>query len=250
MEVNKARFYNIVCDNTLSTHERYNIGTYKEKELHIILKRYFEPDDGFHEIPTNGYIADIRRDDEIIEIETSGFCGLRPKLEAYLPEYKVTLVYPLAAKKYISWIDPNTSEISPRKPSPRKADAYDMLFELVYILPYVNNENLTVLSPMLEIDEYRILNGWSRDKKRGGAKYERIPTDIFDILELSSDADYLKHIPEECGEVFTAPEFAKAAKIDSRQAYAVIKVLAARGVILPAGKKGRAAAYEKVNIKK
>lgn len=38
-------------------HKRYNIGTYKEKELHIILKKYFEPDSTYHEIKTNGFIA-------------------------------------------------------------------------------------------------------------------------------------------------------------------------------------------------
>ena len=76
MEINKARFYNSIYGVTLSEHERYNIGTYKEKKMHIILKRYFEEDEQYHEVPTNGYIADIRRDGNIIEIETSGFSGL------------------------------------------------------------------------------------------------------------------------------------------------------------------------------
>lgn len=243
MEINKTRFYNIVYDMTLSEHERFNIGTYNEKKLHIMLKKYFEPDTAFHEIPTNGFIADIRRGGVITEIETSGFSGLRPKLEAYLPEFRVNLVCPMAEKKYISWIDPETSEISPRKKSPKKANAYDLLFELVYILPFVKNENLTVLAPMLEIDEYRLLNGWSRDRKRGSTKYERIPTDIFGMIELSDDDDYRKFIPEACGEEFTVPEFAKAAKLQSRKAYAVVKVLNERGVIEKRGKKGRAALY-------
>ncbi len=167
MELNKARFYNIIYSTTLSEHERYNIGTYKEKKLHIILKKYFESDSAYHEIQTNGFIADIRRDDRIIEIETSGFSGLKPKLEAYLPEYYVTLVYPLAAKRYISWIDPETQEISPRRLSPKKANVYDAVFELVRILPYVNDEKLCIAAPLLEVDEYRMLDGWSRDRKKG-----------------------------------------------------------------------------------
>ena len=104
MEINKAHFYSVVYDTTFDEHERFNIGTYKEKKLHIILKKYFEPDERYHEIPTNGYIADIRKDNNIIEIETSGFSGLKPKLDAYLPTFHVTLVYPVAAKRYISWI--------------------------------------------------------------------------------------------------------------------------------------------------
>ena len=61
MEINRARFYTVVYNTTFDEHDRFNIGTYKEKKLHIILKRYFESDPAFHEIPTNGFIADIRR---------------------------------------------------------------------------------------------------------------------------------------------------------------------------------------------
>ena len=243
MEINKARFYNSIYGVTLSEHERYNIGTYKEKKMHIILKRFFEDDEQYHEVPTNGYIADIRRDGNIIEIETSGFSGLKPKLEAYLPEYQVTLVYPLAAKRYISWIDPETQEISARRLSPRKANVYDVLFELVRILPYVKNEKLTILAPLLEVDEYRMLDGWSRDRKKGSNRYERIPVDLIDIVELKSDADYRKYIPAEIGADFTVKEFSKAVKIQENRARGVVKVLEERGVVVNKGKVGRSFHY-------
>lgn len=246
-DVNKALFYDIVTSATRAEHERFNIGTYKEKELHIILKRYYEPDTTYHEIPTNGFIADINRDGIITEIETSGFSGLRPKLNAYLPEYKVRLVYPLAEKKYVSWIDPESAEISPRKKSPKKMDIYNVLAEMVYILPYVKNENLEILAPRLEIDEYRILDGWSRDKKRGATKYEKIPTDFYGTLTLVTDDDYICAIPETCRNGFTVPEFMRAAKTASRPSYAIVKVLCERGVIVQDGKVGRAAHYSLVS---
>lgn len=240
MELNKAHFYNIIYNTTFDEHERYNIGTYKEKKLHIMMKKYFEPDPQYHEIPTNGFIADIRRDGIITEIETSGFSGLKPKLEAYLDEYRVNLVYPMAAKRYISWIDPDTHEISARRQSPKKANAYDALFEMVRILPYVGHKNLTILAPLLEIDEYRVLNGWSRDRKKGSSRYERVPTDLFEILEFHTDDDFRRWIPETCGEDFTVNDFAKAAKIQISDARAVIKVMEQRGVIKFTGKQGRA----------
>lgn len=246
MLVNRARFYNIIYATSFDPHERYNIGTYKEKKLHILLKKYFEPDEDFHEVPTNGFIADIRRDGIITEIETNGFSGLKPKLAAYLPEYRVNLVYPLAAKKYVSWIDPETSAISSRKISPKKQNAYDLLFELVRILPYVKNENLTFVSPLLEIDEYKLLDGWSYDKKRGAHRFERMPTDIFDIIILSSDDDFRRYIPENCTNDFTVKDFASGAKIDTDKARAVIKVMEARGVITQSGKSGRSFKYSRI----
>lgn len=245
MEINKARFYNITYNNTFDIHERYNIGTYKEKKLHIILKKYFEEDETYHEIKTNGFIADIRRDRVITEIETSGFSGLGPKLSAYLSDYTVNLVYPIAHKKYVSWIDPETSTISNRRHSPKKMNAYDALFEMVRILPYINDPNLCILVPLLELDEYRLLDGWSYDKKRGSHRYERIPTDLIDIIEFRADEDFIKYIPESLPASFTLNEFSKSCKIDSRVARAVIKVFETRGLISYSGKRGRAHVYSK-----
>lgn len=246
MDINKAHFFNIIYNTTFDVHERYNIGTYKEKKLHIILKKYFEPDDIYHEIPTNGYIADVRKNGIITEIETSGFTGISEKLRAYLPEYKVNLVFPVAVKKYVSWIDPDSSDISKRHLSPKKQNIYDAMFELVKILPHLKNENLTILFPFLEIDEYRLLDGWSYNKKRGSHRFERMPTNLIDIIEISSDEDYIKYIPDECTREFGSKEFAKAAKIDRSTASAILKVMEARGVLARIENKGRAFQYTRI----
>ncbi len=243
MEINKARFYRIVYDTTFDEHERFNIGTYKEKKLHIMMKKYFEPDPAFHEVPSNGFIADIRHGEEITEIETSGFSGLKPKLEAYLPEFHVNLVHPLAGLKYVSWIDPETREISGRKKSPKKEGLYDLLYEMIYILPHVASPNLTVLGPVLEVDEYRLLDGWSRDRKRGSHRFERVPVDLTDMLELTSDDDYRRAIPDILGERFAVKDFCRACRLGDSMGRAVVKVLLARGVLAEAGKEGRAMTY-------
>lgn len=247
METNKARFYSIVYGATFDGHDRFNIGTYKEKKLHIMMKKYFEEDTEYHEIPTNGFIADIRRDGVITEIETSGFTGLKSKLQAYLPEYKVNLVYPAAVKKFVSWIDPETFEISDRRQSPKKESVYTALFEMVRILPYVSDTNLTIVVPLLEIDEYKLLNGWSRDRKKGASRYERIPVDLYDIIELNTDDDYRAYIPESCRAGFTVKEFAKAAHIQEDTARAVVKVFETRGLVENIGKKGRSYLYSVIN---
>ncbi len=243
MEINRARFYQIVYGATVDGHDRFNIGTYKEKKLHIILKKYFEEDPSFHEVPTCGFIADIRRDHDIAEIETAGFSGLKPKLAAYLPEYRVTLVHPLAGKKYVSWIDPETKEISKRKRSPKKEGVYDLLFEMVRILPFAADKNLTVLGPVLEVDEYRMADGWGRGGKRGSHRFEQMPVDLIEMIELSSNGDYRKQIPESLAESFRVKDFAHEAKIPEYTARAVVKVLEARGVIRALGKEGRSMLY-------
>jgi len=245
MNINKPLFYRIAYDITNASHERYNIGTLKEKKLHLILKQYFEPDTQYHEIPCNGFIADILRDNAITEIETSGFSGLNPKLEAYLPDYHVALVLPIAAERYISWIDGDTGNISPKRRSPKKKNIYDALYECIRIKKYLGNPNLTVVVVFLEIHEYRMLDGWSYDRKKGSHRYERIPTDILEIIEFTDKESYSKWIPDECQNNFTISAFAKNAGITNDTAQAVVKVMESVGVLQFNGKNGRQYLYSR-----
>ena len=54
--------------------ERHGIGTLSEKTIHAVLKNYYAPDEDMHEIPIEGYVADIytgteiSSDDNIAEI--------------------------------------------------------------------------------------------------------------------------------------------------------------------------------------
>ncbi len=245
MEMNKALFYRLTYDITMAEHERFNIGTYKEKKLHKILKLYFEEETVYHEVPCEGFIADVLKDGNIVEIETSGFSGLREKLEAYLPLYHVTLVHPLAAAKSVSWIDPETGNISQKRRSPKKENAYDLLFECIYILDYITHPNLNILGVCLEIQEYRMLDGWSRNKKRGSHRYEQIPTDIFEGILLSDKDSFAAYIPDSCMKDFTTAQFRKEAGINEYTARAVMKVLMKAGVIEKTGKKGNTILYSR-----
>lgn len=248
MEVNKARFYTITYDMTTAEHARFNIGTYKEKKLHRILKLYFEEDPSCHEIPYAGFIADIKRENRIIEIETSGFTGLREKLDAYLPDCQVTLVYPIASSRSVSWIDPESGEISPKRKSPKKETVYDLLFECIYILDYLSNPNLTVAGVCMEMQEYRMLDGWSRDKKRGSHRYERIPTDLFDIITLSGKEDYEALLPEDCQKDFTMAQFCKSIGRNQYTGRAVMKILIKLGIVVQRGKIGRCLSYSRASL--
>jgi len=247
MEVDKARFYTITYDMTTAEHERFNIGTYKEKKLHRILKLYFEEDTAYHEIPYAGFIADIKRENRIIEIETSGFTGLREKLEAYLPECHVTLVFPIASSSTVSWIDPVSGEISPKRKSPKKENVYDMLFECIYILDYLSNPNLTVAGVCMEMQEYRMLDGWSRNKKRGSHRYERIPTDLFEIITLSGKEEYEALLPEDCQRDFTMSQFCRAIGKNQYTGRAIMKILIKLGIVVQKGRIGRCLSYTRVS---
>lgn len=227
-----------------SARQRYGIGTLQEKTVHGILKDYYAPDKDMQEIPINGYVADIYTGSEIIEIQTANFNKMRNKLDSFLPEYPVTIVYPIPHIKWLGWIDEESGECSPLRKSPVKGSVYKAFYELYKIKSYLSHPNLRLCFPLLDIEEYRLLNGWSRDKKKGSCRYDRIPVALVDEIRLERVEDYMQLIPYELQEAFTTAEFAKAVKIRPQEAQGVLHILNYLKVVERCGKKGRAYLYQ------
>ena len=89
-------------------------------------------------------------------------------------------------------------------------------------------------------------DGWSRDKKRGSHRYDRIPIQLFDIISLDSPFDYkLKYLPESLFEAeFTTADFAREARTSRQAAYYALTVLNAANVVSKVGKKGNSYLYK------
>jgi len=61
-----------------------HIGTLREGPLHASLKQWCaRPGDRF-EVPVDGYVIDLVRDDLLIEVQTSGFSSMKEKLRDLL----------------------------------------------------------------------------------------------------------------------------------------------------------------------
>lgn len=224
--------------------QRLGIGTLSEKTVHAILKNYYEPDEDKQEIPIENYVADIYTGDEIIEIQTRQFDRMRDKLSAFLPLYPVTIVYPVPREKWLIWIDEESGELSRRRKSPVKGNAYMAFMELYKIKMYLKDPNLRFKFVLLDMEEYRLLNGWSRDRKRGSSRYDRIPTRLVEEVEISCLQDYMQFVPYELQGEFTSKEFARAAHIHVTLAQTVLNILYHVGVLTRVGKKGNTYLYE------
>ena len=181
-------------------HNDKGIGTLSEKTVHGVLKHFFEPDEDCHEVALNGYFADIYNDSGVIEIQTRQLNKLREKLAVFLNYYPVTVVYPMPANKWLSWINPETGETGGRRKSPRHFTIYDSFFELYKIKSYLKNPNLTIKLVLMDVEEYKLLNGWDNSKKRGAWRYDRIPVGIREIVVLEQPEDYMQFVPYELEE--------------------------------------------------
>ncbi len=223
--------------------ERIGIGTLQEKTVHAVLKNYYAPDEEMHEIPLESYVADIFTGHEIIEIQNGNFYKIRTKLEEFLSRYPVTIVYPIPHTKWLIWMDVETGECTDKRKSPVTGSAYHAFAELYRIKPFLTNENLRFCFPLIDVEEYRLLNGWSADKKKGSHRYDRIPVALFDEVVIERREDYLQFLPYELPVEFTTADLKQIAKISAKTAGLVLNILNHIGIIEKIGKKGRLYLY-------
>lgn len=238
------QLFHRVCDEVIGQGQGLmGIGTLSEKTVHSVLKKFYDSNSNNHEIKIDGYVADICNGEEIIEIQTRSFDRLRKKLSVFLDLYPVTIVYPIPYIKWIRWVDPQTGEITQPRKSPRRGTPYTIFPELYKIKGFLENPNLHIRIVLLNMEEYRFLDGWSQDKKKGSTRCDRIPTDLIEEIYISEAKDYKKLIPESLDREFTSKDYKKASGLSSGAANTAVNILNHVGAIERIGKKGRLYLY-------
>ncbi len=242
-----------------------HIGTLREKRLHAAIKRYLCPDDSCHERPvadllctdespakTRHMVADILCDGEILEVQTGGFFPLRDKVAWYLGHTacRVTVVHPVPAVRYLSWIDPGDGSILSRRRTPKRGTVMSVAKELYWLSDFVGDPRFSLRILLIELEEYRMADGWSRDGKRGSSRYERFPTALLGDVTLSTPADYATYfLPSKAPlpSPFTAADYARATGIRGKATYSTLRILEHLRIIRETEEKlGRSRGYERL----
>ena len=213
--------------------------------MHAALKSYYEPDFESREVKVGGFVADIVGENGIIEIQTRGFDRLSRKLDVFLEAARVTVVYPVVPKRGLCWVDPETGEIFEKRKSPKKGAAYDVFPELYKIKNQLIHPNFRLCIPLLEVTDYKYLDGYGRQKKLRATRGERIPEALLGEVICESRWDYLNLLPEALPEPFTTKTLAKAMRRSQTQAQCAANVLYSMGVLERVGKEKNAYLYVK-----
>ncbi|NMB44681.1 MAG: hypothetical protein GX995_11205, partial [Clostridiales bacterium] len=108
---------------------------------------------------------------------------------------------------------------------------------------FLNHPNLKFHIILMDVDEFRLLDGWSKDKKSGATKCDRIPTKLIDEIKIESLKDYKAFLPDKLVEPFTVKDYANTVKLRQRDAQTCIHILNYLGIIERTGKRGRAYLY-------
>lgn len=248
----QARFERIYLQAMQERREdlRDGIGLLGEKWQHQIIKRYLTEDPAEHEVglPGTRFVSDVRVGNAIYEVQTGSFAPMRKKLERYFadPALTVTVVHPFPAVRYLSWMDPKTGEIGKARRTAGKRDPLLLLpelYPLLSLLPNLAAGRLKFRLLMLEVRDFKLLDGRTQDRKRGASRLERIPTGLLGEQDFASPDDFAALLPTDLPSPLTVAEFSRATGIRGLDAYSAVRVLAALGIFSECEKKGRAMAF-------
>lgn len=215
------------------------IGVLREGPLHAALKEALARPGDRIEVPVGRFVIDlVRADGELVEIQTGGFGGLTPKLDALLDEHRMRIVYPVAAARRIVRVDEEGQVVSARR-SPRRAGVVDLFDRLVTFPSLLAHPHLTIEVLLVAEDHVRA-PAPTQVRRRTRDPGERRLTEILEHVELRTPDDLLAALPALPDGPFTTAELGAllgTRRVLSQRAAYCLRHL---GLIEPSGMRGRA----------
>lgn len=221
-----------------------HIGTENESGLHATLKRLFARPGDQLEVPVASYIVDIVRGEQLVEIQTSGFSSIRPKLEALLPDHPIQVVHPIATEKWLVKLDPESGERIGRRKSPKHGHLLDVFDEVLRIPHLIGDPHLTLTVALIQEEELRCNDGHGSWRRRGVSIVGHELLELVDTVHLRTPDDYLALLPDELPIPFTNRELAAASPLRLRQAQRATYALVKMGALRRPKRRGRAWLHE------
>ena len=220
------------------------IGTLRETDLHAALKRHFARPQDQIEVAVDGYVADIVRDDEVIEIQTHNFAAVKRKLLRLVDQHRVRLIYPIAQARWITRVKADRKTVLGRRKSPRQGALDDVFVELVSLPELMQHPNFTLEVVLIHEDEIRCPRSGRR--RRRGSEWRvcnRRLLKVVDSTSFAAPADFRRFIPADLAAPFTSHELAIALQRPAYMAHKITYCLRKMGTLVVIGKRGRAWLY-------
>jgi len=216
------------------------IGLLNEKPLHASLKQWYaRPGDRF-EVPVDGFVIDIVRDDLLIEIQTRNFSAIKSKLTRLTHSHPVRLIYPIVQEK---WIVRSANDRGyTRRKSPKKGRIEDLFWELVSIPQLLSNPNFSLEVLMIRQEEVRRYEAKRRWRGKGWVTEGRRLLEVVDQRLFWQSSDWLRFLPDGLGS-FTTRDLATEINTGTELAQKMAYCLRESRMIELIGRRGRANLY-------
>lgn len=223
------------------------IGLLNEKPLHASLKAWYaQPADQF-EVPVDGFVIDIVRDDLLLEIQTGSLASIKSKLTTLARSHRVRLIYPIAQEKRIVKLPKDGGTRSSSRKSPKRGRVEDLFWEMVSFPQLLADSNFTLEVLMISEEEVWRYKGRRRWRRRGWVIEERRLVDVIEQRLFAEPADWRALLPGDL-RTFTATELADAIAVRRRLAQKMVYCLRKVHVVELIGKQGRANLYSVASV--
>ena len=218
------------------TKTRANIGVQNERSLHAALKDWYARPGDQIEAHVDGFIVDIVRADELIEIQTRNLGRLRRKLNALLENHRVRLVYPIAKEKWIVRTKGSKNKILGRRKSPKTGRLSDLFAELVGLPDLINHPNLTFECVLIQEEQIRREDGRAKWRWRRSSLCDRKLIKVSETVTLERKEDFIRFLPKDLDEPFTSSSLAQELGESIHTARQITYCLRKMGTIRMVGK--------------
>jgi hypothetical protein len=215
-----------------------------ESNLHSVLKSLYTDEAEAHEFCVKGFIVDIVREGSIIEVQTGSFAKLNKKLTALLPEYRVTLVYPIACEKTLLVYDRKIKNLLYRRKSPKKGQMLDIMDELIYIPKHIAHPNFSLEVLLTREEEIRAADGRGSWRRGGISIIDRRLLEIVERIELNNIGDFMKLLPASLPPSFSNKELSAIMNQPLGKVQKLTYCFKHMGLLQVVGKKGNAQLFE------
>lgn len=214
-----------------------------EKLLHAALKTWYAQPGDEIEVPVDGYIIDIVRDDLLIEVQTRNFAAIKDKLLQLTAHHPVRLVYPIAREKWIVKVAPDRQTRLSRRKSPKRGTPEQLFEELLRFPRLLAHPNFSLHVLLIQEEEERRYAKGRAWRRKGWVTHERRLLRVVEQQLFETPADAAALLPSTLPDPFTTADLASALSRSRRLAQKMAYCLRKMGMITQAGKHGRAALY-------
>lgn len=214
------------------------IGIRNERSLHAALKHWYaQPGDTF-EVPIEGYVVDLVRGAQLVEIQTKNFTAIRQKLKTLTRQHKVHLLHPITLEKWIVQVDASGTQVLSRRKSPARGQLADLFAELVRLPELLKHRNFTLEFPLIREEEVRCRDGKGSWRRKRVSIVDRRLLEVVSSHYFADTSDFLQFLPSTLPVPFSNKCLAAATGFPLHRCRQLTYCLRKMEVIGQVGKKG------------
>lgn len=170
-----------------------------ETSLHRDLKMLYGGNHPQFEVRLGTHRIDVVSEGKLVEVQLGSLSAIRDKVRILLRDHPVVVVRPIVVRKTLIKLARKDGSIRSRRLSPKRGSVLDLFDQLVHFTRVFPHRNLTIETPLIEIEEYRY-PGHGRRRRWRRDDYEVEDQKLVQVLKtyrlrLASDLLRLIDVP-------------------------------------------------------